>query len=70
MPGGGPAPGRFGSFGHEYQDALQYARWGIDYLKYDWCNTENINPVGSLYAHARRPARRRAPDPFFHVRVG
>jgi alpha-galactosidase len=30
---------RPGSQGHEYQDALQYARWGIDYLKYDWCNT-------------------------------
>lgn len=25
-----------GSRGHEYQDALQYARWGYDYLKYDW----------------------------------
>ena len=25
--------GRPGSFGHEYQDALQYAKWGIDYLK-------------------------------------
>lgn len=32
--------GEPGSLGHEYQDALQYARWGIDYLKYDWCNTE------------------------------
>jgi alpha-galactosidase len=31
--------GRPGSQGHEFQDALQYARWGIDYLKYDWCNT-------------------------------
>jgi alpha-galactosidase len=39
--------GRPGSFGHEYQDALQYAKWGIDYLKYDWCETENINPVGA-----------------------
>jgi len=28
-----------GSQGYEYQDALQYARWGVDYLKYDWCNT-------------------------------
>jgi alpha-galactosidase len=28
---------RPGSQGHEYQDALQYARWGVDYLKYDWC---------------------------------
>ncbi|HWA00542.1 MAG TPA: glycoside hydrolase family 27 protein [Caulobacterales bacterium] len=31
--------GRPGSWGHEYQDAAQYARWGVDYLKYDWCNT-------------------------------
>ena len=39
--------GRPGSLGHEYQDALQYARWGIDYLKYDWCNTTNINAQGA-----------------------
>lgn len=52
--------GRLGSFGHEYQDALQYARWGIDYLKYDWCETENINARGAytlmrdaLYAAGR-----------------
>jgi alpha-galactosidase len=31
--------GRPGSQGHEYQDAVQYARWGVDYLKYDWCST-------------------------------
>jgi alpha-galactosidase len=30
---------RPGSLGHEYQDASQYAAWGVDYLKYDWCNT-------------------------------
>jgi len=30
--------GRPGSRGHEFQDALQYAAWGVDYLKYDWCN--------------------------------
>ncbi|HXY01873.1 MAG TPA: alpha-galactosidase [Candidatus Limnocylindrales bacterium] len=35
--------GRPGSQGHEYQDALQYARWGVDYLKYDWCNTDTRN---------------------------
>ena len=29
--------------GHEYQDALMYARWGVDYLKYDWCNTGKRN---------------------------
>ena len=31
--------GREGSLGHEYQDAQQYASWGIDLLKEDWCNT-------------------------------
>jgi len=31
--------GRPGSQGHEFQDARQYAAWGVDYLKYDWCNT-------------------------------
>jgi alpha-galactosidase len=30
---------RPGSRGHEYQDAKQYAAWGVDYLKYDWCFT-------------------------------
>ncbi|HEY5214804.1 MAG TPA: glycoside hydrolase family 27 protein [Acidobacteriaceae bacterium] len=31
--------GRPGSMGHEYQDAEQYAKWGIDYVKEDWCST-------------------------------
>jgi len=31
--------GRPGGRGHEFQDALMYAHWGVDYLKYDWCNT-------------------------------
>ncbi|MEO6963226.1 MAG: glycoside hydrolase family 27 protein [Puia sp.] len=35
--------GRPGSLGHEYQDAISYARWGVDYLKEDWCNTEGQN---------------------------
>ncbi|KAA6318801.1 Alpha-galactosidase A, partial [termite gut metagenome] len=39
--------GHPGSFGHEYQDALQYAKWEIDYLKYDWCSSEDINPIGA-----------------------
>ena len=30
---------RPGSIGHEYQDAMQYAKWGVDYLKEDWCST-------------------------------
>jgi alpha-galactosidase len=31
--------GRPGSQGREFLDARQYTEWGIDYLKYDWCNT-------------------------------
>jgi alpha-galactosidase len=27
-----------GSLGHEYQDGLTFAEWGVDYLKYDDCN--------------------------------
>ncbi|HYW96307.1 MAG TPA: glycoside hydrolase family 27 protein [Bacteroidales bacterium] len=38
---------RPGSRGYEYQDARTYASWGVDYLKYDWCNTGDQNPVES-----------------------
>jgi alpha-galactosidase len=53
--------GRPGSRGYEYQDALTYASWGVDYLKYDWCNTGELNAKeayitmrDALYA-AKRP---------------
>ena len=39
--------GRPGSMGHEYQDALFYARTGVDYLKYDFCNNEKTNSLTS-----------------------
>ena len=32
-----------GTRGYEYQDARNYAAWNIDYLKFDWCNTNGIN---------------------------
>jgi alpha-galactosidase len=41
--------GRPGSRGYEYQDALAYASWGVDYLKYDWCNTEALNAEGAYH---------------------
>jgi len=44
--------GRPGGLGHEYQDALQYATWGVDYLKYDWCNTTTQDAQAS-YANIR-----------------
>ena len=39
--------GRPGSRGYEFQDAFNYAKWGIDYLKYDWCNTEGLKAEGA-----------------------
>ena len=36
--GTGTCQNRPGGRGYEYQDARQYADWGVDYLKYDWCN--------------------------------
>jgi alpha-galactosidase len=35
--------GRPGSWGYEFQDARQYAEWGVDYLKYDWCSNGGQN---------------------------
>jgi alpha-galactosidase len=39
--------GRPGSRGYEFQDAQTYAGWGVDYLKYDWCNTEGLKAEGA-----------------------
>jgi len=40
-----------GSLGHEEQDAQTYAKWGIDYLKYDWCqSTGTLEQMKSAYS--------------------
>jgi len=36
--------GRPGSLGYEDIDAATYANWGVDYLKYDNCNTDKTKP--------------------------
>ncbi|WFE40781.1 ricin-type beta-trefoil lectin domain protein [Micromonospora sp. WMMD998] len=41
-------PGSTGAQGHEVQDARQFAAWGVDYLKYDWCS-----PSGSIDEQVR-----------------
>lgn len=41
-PGPKTCAGYPGSFGHERQDANTYAKWGIDYLKYDLCSYGGI----------------------------
>ncbi len=39
-PGLRTCAGYVGSYGHVEQDARTFARWGIDYLKYDLCSGE------------------------------
>jgi hypothetical protein len=43
---GGPRP-HTGSYGHYEQDFLQFARWGFDYVKVDWCGGDkpNLDPM-------------------------
>ncbi len=49
-PGPKTCAGYEGSYQHETQDARQYAAWGIDYLKYDWCS------AGQIYKTSDMPA--------------
>jgi len=41
-PGPWTCGGCVGSYGYEKQDAESYAKWGFDYLKYDWCSYGNV----------------------------
>ncbi|WP_404423702.1 glycoside hydrolase family 27 protein [Nibricoccus sp. IMCC34717] len=46
-----------GGWGHEFQDARTYASWGVDYLKYDWCENNGANAKD---AYARMSAALKA----------
>ncbi len=38
------------SYDHEFQDAKQFAEWGVDFLKYDYCNfPENADCVNRYH---------------------
>jgi alpha-galactosidase len=41
-PGPMTCAGYGGTYGHEEQDAKQFADWGFDLLKYDWCHYSKI----------------------------
>jgi alpha-galactosidase len=50
-----------GGRGNEFQDARTYASWGVDYLKYDWCDhgtadaRETYKTMGDALYAAGRP---------------
>ena len=41
-PGATTCGRHLGSLGHEKQDAEVWNKWGVDYLKYDWCSYERV----------------------------
>ena len=52
-PGPTTCGGFVGSAGHEADDALAFAQWGFDYLKYDWCSAgphRDDTPLETLVA--------------------
>ncbi len=48
-PGPGTCQGYEGSYRHEKADAKQFAEWGIDFLKYDWCRYGRVAPGNRPY---------------------
>lgn len=53
-PGPKTCGGFEGSYGHERQDAATYARWGVDFLKYDWCSAARVYPPDQMQAAYRK----------------
>ena len=55
----GPSYPNTGSEGHYEQDFLQFARWGFDYVKVDWCggDKEKLDPAIQYAEIARAIAR-------------
>jgi len=51
-PGPFTCAGYEASFQHEAQDAKQYAAWGFDYLKYDWCSASGVYDRSSMTQQA------------------
>ncbi|MGE5294377.1 MAG: NPCBM/NEW2 domain-containing protein [Solirubrobacterales bacterium] len=55
-PGPWTCAGFEGSWEHEQLDARQFAAWGFDYLKYDWCGYGSIKEKPTL-AEMQEPYR-------------
>lgn len=47
-PGPKTCAGFEGSYQHELQDVKTYAKWGVDFLKHDWCSYGDIAKGNSL----------------------
>lgn len=56
-PGPTTCAGFAGSLGHEQQDAATFARWGFDFLKYDWCSYDGVVHGDHSLDSLQRPYR-------------
>lgn len=54
-----------GSFEHEFEDAAQFAEWGVDYLKYDNCYRPNTLKSPMLYRRMSMALRSSGRDILF-----
>ena len=54
-PGPLTCAGFTASYQFEQQDALQYAQWGIDYLKYDWCSYDRVAKDRTTLTELQKP---------------
>jgi len=46
-----------GSYQHEGQDARTWAKWGFDYIKYDWCSYSDVEPNRDSLPGLQKPYR-------------
>jgi alpha-galactosidase len=54
-PGPAGCGGGFtGSYMHELQDARTFVSWGVDYLKYDYCDAASVYPANQMRAVYRK----------------
>jgi len=56
-PGPFDCAGFTGSYQHEAQDARQFAQWGFDLLKYDWCSYGQVIGRDKSLAALQKPYR-------------
>ena len=56
-PGPLTCGGFTGAYQHEEQDARQFAAWGFDFLKYDWCSYFGIQKADESLEAYQKPMR-------------
>jgi alpha-galactosidase len=54
-PGPLTCAGFAGAYQHEEQDARQFAAWGFDFLKYDWCSYGQVTKGDNSPAALKKP---------------